>query len=341
MPNDNTNTSILLPANASRAILEVYASGNGPEEFWYSNVPDEYVHTFKDYGMQFLGGGSFREIIVYVNGHAAGAAWPFEVVFTGGICPGYWRPLVGHRTFDLPTYTFDLTPLIPLLQKNVSKIAIGVQGQPHTLQNWYVSGQLHIWYGNTTHFDIHPPIPSTADISWTGNVSHLNESFSISTHASRRDQMYEMEYQNSQSYGPISNDSAFRQKTWQKTKFGTPLTYGHYEFESLSEEVTDDAGRIHVNGSLKQIFRHQIWNYFDELPTEEEAEVTTQGTFVFVPGVGVSEYNGTTSVTVSFVSPTRSYRRTVKALNHEIISDVGRDVSIEPGLRGGIRKQIP
>lgn len=30
-------------------------------------------------------------------------SWPFPIVFTGGISPGLWVPIVGIDTYDLPS----------------------------------------------------------------------------------------------------------------------------------------------------------------------------------------------------------------------------------------------
>jgi hypothetical protein len=125
LPTDNSSTSVSVPSNTSRLVLDVLASGNGQEEFWYSNVPNEYVDTFQNWNISLLGQGSFREIMVYIDERPIAVVWPFEVVFTGGICPGFWRPIVGHRTFDLPTYRIDMSPFIPLLRKGEHQICIG------------------------------------------------------------------------------------------------------------------------------------------------------------------------------------------------------------------------
>jgi Peptide N-acetyl-beta-D-glucosaminyl asparaginase amidase A len=37
-----------VPRNAKAAIVSVLASGNGAEEFLYTNVPTEYVNTFPE-----------------------------------------------------------------------------------------------------------------------------------------------------------------------------------------------------------------------------------------------------------------------------------------------------
>mmetsp|Transcript_97845 Transcript_97845/g.279825 ORF Transcript_97845/g.279825 Transcript_97845/m.279825 type:complete len:573 (+) Transcript_97845:73-1791(+) len=87
------------------AKLDLYASGHGCEEFWYSNVPGNYSGQ-----LGICGGGSYRQIEVYVDGQLAGLAYPFPVIYTGGINPLLWRPLTGIYSFNIPPYTFDLTP---------------------------------------------------------------------------------------------------------------------------------------------------------------------------------------------------------------------------------------
>ena len=122
LPDDSATTSVFIPNNSSRLVLDILASGNGEEEFWYSNIPDDYVETFKQSNNSFLGQGSFREVVVLVDHEPVGVVWPFEVVFTGGICFGFWRRIVGHRTFDLPTYRIDMTPFIPILRNATHSI---------------------------------------------------------------------------------------------------------------------------------------------------------------------------------------------------------------------------
>lgn len=89
------------------AKLDLYASGHGCEEFWYSNVPDD---VGEQYGI--CGGGTYREIRLTVDGFLAGILYPFPVVYTGGINPLLWRPMTGIQSFNIPPYSFDLTPFV-------------------------------------------------------------------------------------------------------------------------------------------------------------------------------------------------------------------------------------
>jgi len=52
---------------------------------------------------------------VLVDGVVAGAAYPFPTIYSGGVCPTLWRPLAGIQQFNVPPLTFDLSPLLPLL----------------------------------------------------------------------------------------------------------------------------------------------------------------------------------------------------------------------------------
>ena len=87
---------------------ELYASGNGDEEFWvghlcpvvclssaellnvqYDNIADAYLGDLP--ADTTYGGGPFREVRLLVDGQVAGVAFPYAVIFTGGINPAVWR----------------------------------------------------------------------------------------------------------------------------------------------------------------------------------------------------------------------------------------------------------
>lgn len=127
---DVQSATVSLPPNAYRAVLEVYVSAHGDDEFWYDNQPGA------DHG-------AFREVTVRVDGVLAGAAWPFPVVYTGGLNPLLWQPITGVGSFNLPTYDIELTPLLGKL----------LDGKPHefgfavtnALDMWYVDANLHLW----------------------------------------------------------------------------------------------------------------------------------------------------------------------------------------------------
>ncbi|KAG8045645.1 hypothetical protein GUJ93_ZPchr0008g12827 [Zizania palustris] len=123
------SASITLPPNAYRAVLEIYVSFHGQDEFWYWYTAD--------------GKGPFREVTVLVDGVLVGAVWPFPVIFTGGINPLLWSPITGIGSFNLPTYDIELTPFLgKMLDGKAHELGFAVT---NAVDVWYVDGNLHLW----------------------------------------------------------------------------------------------------------------------------------------------------------------------------------------------------
>ncbi|OTA80944.1 hypothetical protein M434DRAFT_17521 [Hypoxylon sp. CO27-5] len=154
LPSDNGYVNLTLPRNVKNAVVSVTASGNGEEEFWFTNVPTKYVHTFPSNEGWLYGYSPFREVQIFIDGQLAGVSWPFPILFTGGVDPGAWRPIVGIDAFELPSFEVDVTPWLGLL----------ADGKDHTIQlrvvgfdissedgvgpvgeNWWVSGSVFVW----------------------------------------------------------------------------------------------------------------------------------------------------------------------------------------------------
>lgn len=104
--------------NTTRLKLAVFASGNGNEEFWYSNVLDKFKRHFEDDGTAFFGHGPLRFVSVKVDGQKVASQAPQPFIFTGGFSPALWSPVVGLNAFDLSSIDLDVTPLLPLLWKS-------------------------------------------------------------------------------------------------------------------------------------------------------------------------------------------------------------------------------
>jgi hypothetical protein len=127
--------SVTLPSNPYRVVLEVYASLHGANEFWYLNKRP------------------FHAVTVRVDKVLAGAAWPFPVIYTGGINPFLWQPVTAIGSFNLPSYSIELTPLLG-------------DGKPHEFlfavtnaqDMWYVDANLHLW--------LDPESASTSRCTW-------------------------------------------------------------------------------------------------------------------------------------------------------------------------------
>jgi len=124
LPHEKAINTLTLPRNANRAVFTIAACGQAEEEFWWSNVLQSSVDTFKNTTGALPGFSAWREIQVYIDGHLAGLQWPFPVIFTGGVAPGLWRPIVGIEAFDLQEYEVDITSWLGLLS----------DGEPHTFE---------------------------------------------------------------------------------------------------------------------------------------------------------------------------------------------------------------
>ncbi|KAK2982491.1 hypothetical protein RJ640_026334 [Escallonia rubra] len=132
---------IRIPRNTRKAVLEVYVSFHGNDEFWYSNPPDSYIQV--NNLTTGRGHGAYREVLVTIDGNLVGSVVPFPVIFTGGINPLFWEPVVAIGAFDLPTYDFDLTPFLGLiLDGKVHFFGLGVA---ESISFWLVDANLHLW----------------------------------------------------------------------------------------------------------------------------------------------------------------------------------------------------
>ncbi|KAL7283571.1 LOW QUALITY PROTEIN: hypothetical protein ACG7TL_003006 [Trametes sanguinea] len=153
--------NVTVPRNAVQIFAEMYASGNGNEEFWYFNTANEFVPSLPS-GTTF-GDGPFREVRMLVDGQVAGVAFP---------------PITSYGALDLPTYFIDLTPFVPVLTDgnphNISLDVVSAEEDHAINQNWFVSGNLQVvtdsssrpTTGKITKYDASPFAVSTT----TGSV---------------------------------------------------------------------------------------------------------------------------------------------------------------------------
>ncbi|KAJ7464627.1 peptide N-acetyl-beta-D-glucosaminyl asparaginase amidase A-domain-containing protein [Mycena latifolia] len=187
--------NVTLPQNAVEVYAELYPSGNANEETWYLNIADKFLGDFPPGtpAESFLGQGPFREVRLLVDGQVAGVAFPYPVIFTGGINPSAWRPITSYGALDLPTYFLDLTPFVPLLTDGKPHLftidVASAEANKTILQNWFVSGVLQVitdssskpTTGKITSYSAEP----FADASTKGSVSE-NGDISITVTASRK-----------------------------------------------------------------------------------------------------------------------------------------------------------
>ncbi|KAL0709200.1 hypothetical protein Bca4012_016178 [Brassica carinata] len=138
---ESYSNRIRIPSNTRKIVLELYVSSHGNDEFWYSNPPDLYIETNKLAITR--GNGAYREVVVRIDGRNVGSEVPFPVIFTGGINPLFWEPVVGIGAFNLPTYDIDLTPFLGmLLDGKEHEFALSVN---NGISYWLVDANLHLW----------------------------------------------------------------------------------------------------------------------------------------------------------------------------------------------------
>lgn len=140
---------IKIPRNAYRALLEICVSFHGPDEFWYTNPPNDFLEA-NNLTDTIAGNGTFREVLVSIDGLLAGVVYPFPVFYTGGVDPYFWRPISAIGSFVLPSYDVDVTPFLANL----------VDGRNHSfsvtvtnaLPYWLLSANLHLWLDPALEF---------------------------------------------------------------------------------------------------------------------------------------------------------------------------------------------
>ena len=204
VPTQNASVSYQLPRNVQRAVVSLSACGQSAEEFWYTNVLTSEENTFIDTTGALYGYSPFREVQLVIDGEVAGVAWPFPIIFTGGIVPGFWRPIVGIDTFDLREHEVDITPWLAYLCDGnfhtfqIRVVGLDEDGMGHASLSqtvgsyWVVTGKIFLFLdkvgsvttGNTPI--INRPPPHIAINSFIAqNSTGANESLTYTTEVSR------------------------------------------------------------------------------------------------------------------------------------------------------------
>lgn len=116
----------------------------------------------------------------------AGVAWPYPVIFTGGVVPGLWRPIVGIDALDLKEDEIDISPFLPLLcdgkphsfTVKVAGLSDDGKGGASVVEEvgnyWFVTGKIFLWLDKEGHITtgIGPEILAPAPaLSVTSHVS--------------------------------------------------------------------------------------------------------------------------------------------------------------------------
>ncbi|GMG52564.1 unnamed protein product [Ambrosiozyma monospora] len=154
---DTDFTSVLpqLNSNTTKAKLIIYISANAAEEFYYTNVLDGYEDIYKKKGHHLESHGPCRMVNVFVDGIRIASVNPNPTIFTGGLSPALWNPIVSSGAFDVRGLEVDLTTILPLLWSQDSDITIEVTNclddnlktkKPSGIgSNWIASANLVSW----------------------------------------------------------------------------------------------------------------------------------------------------------------------------------------------------
>lgn len=142
---DIRTKDVRISSKAYKAVLELYVSFHGDDEFWYMNPPDSYIKA-NDLPIT-SGKGSYREVLVTIDEKLVGTVIPFPVIFPGGINPLFWKPVVSIGAFDLPSYDIDLTSYLGLFS-DCHNHSIGIQIS-NGISFWLVDANLHVWLDNS------------------------------------------------------------------------------------------------------------------------------------------------------------------------------------------------
>ncbi|KAK7746239.1 hypothetical protein SLS53_002197 [Cytospora paraplurivora] len=170
LPDGNATVSLAFPRNVERAVVSIFASGNGNEEFWYADVPGQFTSTF---GNSFANGYSpWREVQLLIDGKLAGVSWPFPIVFTGGISPGLWVPIVGIDTYDLGSVEVDISPWLGLLCDGTEHVfELKVVGYNSTTTLGTIASN---WWRVLTYSNTITTSTGTRFLTWGQELSYNN-----------------------------------------------------------------------------------------------------------------------------------------------------------------------
>ncbi|KAI4160596.1 MAG: hypothetical protein LQ342_005617 [Letrouitia transgressa] len=260
LPADDASTTHQFPQNVERAVVSMSACGQATEEFWYNNVFQSQVNTFEDSIGTLYGYSPFREVQLLIDGQLAGVSWPFPIIFTGGIAPGLWRPVVGIDAFDLRQQEIDVSPWLPLLCDGASHaFEIRVTGlnddgnnkatlSGTTGSNWVVTGTIFLFLAQNMSMAtgsapiVDAPRPSIQISSFsTKNATGANDTLTYKTTVSR-----DLTISSS-----IKTSSGQHSSSWSQqlsyTNFNVLSSRGYIQYTQQSTTGTDSSSSTYSN----------------------------------------------------------------------------------------------
>ncbi|KAK2464387.1 hypothetical protein APHAL10511_003534 [Amanita phalloides] len=369
VPPDTASVVVNIPAAASRAVVSISACGQINEEFWWSNVFNQDIYTFNNTVGPLLGYSPFREVQLYIDGTLTGVVWPFPIIFTGGVVPGFWRPIVGIDAFDLRMPEIDISPFLSLLTDgNSHSFEIKVVGLDTNSDGsaslsstvgsyWVVTGTIFLYLGGNVSAKSGAPHVVAPDPTFT-IARHLaqdpktgaNTSLSYSVTAKRTLSIRSPNSQWTQTlsysnYG-LLNQQGFSQWNKQNTQGsflatvpdGTSTTDISYPIEvnttlgMTSKELTIDAW---MNRGLEIIAKGGRGVSTFTLVSGPSHLYTKQSGKAHYLSInnGPSYSSGDTTDQFNETSGGSSYSRTVKAINGTVVSDTEVGAQTSGGLQ--------
>ncbi|MCL7044919.1 hypothetical protein MKW94_022214 [Papaver nudicaule] len=344
---DVHSKTIQIPQNTKKAVLEVYVSFHGNDEFWYSNPPNSYIEQ-NNLPTQ-RGNGAFRQVVATVDGVTVGSVTPFPVIFTGGINPLFWEPVVAIGAFNLPTYDIDLTPFLGfLLDGKNHSFGLGVTD---SISFWLVNANLHLW------------LDHGSEVVQAKSVSYLTPPilFKNKSKSKSLDGKFSIKGEREFEYSGWVNSSAgnFTTRIVEKFKFKNKIKFKNYGQEKEVEQkikvkteitVEDGIGQEISKSSISRSYPLEIKistlpggdkdtfltitnvthsseeKYTRSLSSNEEVEITIEnsqdsGGWMLAKDHSVLSGTGSTTQVLSYQDQNGCYIRNVTAANGKILQD--------------------
>lgn len=314
LPSDTAVNSISLPKNTNRAVVSIGACGQAMEEFWWGNVLQSDIHTFDIDDMTLNGFSPFREVQLLIDGKLAGVYWPFPVIFTGGVVPGLWRPIVGIDTYDLREHQIDITPWLGVIldgNSHTFEIRVaGIQQYQNDVtgkltesvgDNWVVTGKVFIWLDSDSAAITTGTQP---EINLPDPLIYISHSISQNSTGANETITYTANVQRSLSItSTIETTGGSYQANWSQNL--STSNYGHYEAQGaiqITNQTTSGVDESRGAFSYKTIYSYPLWtnttskvlsdgNYSLDAVVNRGLSIYTEGSTLYPTGIEAFFHN--------------------------------------------------
>ncbi|XP_039131947.1 peptide-N4-(N-acetyl-beta-glucosaminyl)asparagine amidase A-like [Dioscorea cayenensis subsp. rotundata] len=259
-------SSLTIPRNTYRAVLEIFASHHEHDEFWYAN-PLRPSYSSGEFSNS---NGGFRQLYATIDGKFVGGHVPFPVIYPGAINPYFWSPVAAIGSFDIPTYDLDVTPFLAMM----------IDGQPHeigvgvrdALPHWLVTANLHLW----------------VDVWSDSVVAGMGEYFAPEVRVNKNG-----EWRNVEGQSEVSADGLVRFTGWVASSKGNVTTRVRQKITFKSQVAVQNRGGVKqvemtnkARGDVGLTMGHQI---LGRVQMFVEAPLQVQSTMETDPSGGVLE----------------------------------------------------